>query len=584
MLAGAYWAVMSGMFIEAGGAGIHLNGALSAPVAHGDSVVATGVLRQDQGANVLEVETYRVVPATPKILMPVPFHPGQGGTEAFEGRLVEIEGRVIGLNAIPIGQALSLLVDGAHFTLIFFSSRPDHATFDDVPMGARVRVTGIVGQFDREAPYDSGYQLYPRTLSDIRTVDVAVDTWRRLVLVLAVLVLLGAAWVWSLRQQVRRRVAERLATEARYRLLFNTVDDAVLVLDQSEKEWTLLEVNDEVLRLTGFTREEVMDLPLRNLVLDDAASREHITLLRTAGRATHSIHFRCKDGSLLPVEMRAQTLTVGDRQLVVSTARDARARVAHERGIEEARARAEDLARLQSSFVANMSHELRTPLAGMIGFAEVLQAELKGEHAEFASIIAQGGHRLLDTLNAVLDLARLDAHGYAVHAREVDAAREVQNALTLLGPLVSRKDIDFTWDVPAEPLPIVIDTTALDRIVHNLVGNAFKFTDCGHIHVTLRPEGKGIELTVADTGVGMTAEFQEKLFQPFTQESHGLSRSHEGVGLGLSLTQRLVTLLQGTIAVTSEKNSGTTFTVWLPSLGEVACPEIAQPAEMSAST
>ena len=232
-----------------------------------------------------------------------------------------------------------------------------------------------------------------------------------------------------------------------------------------------------------------------------------------------------------------------------------------------ARQRAEELLRLKSSLLDTMSHELRTPLTSVLGFAEVLADEIEGEHAEFASHIHAGASRLLDTLNSVLDLAQLEGRGLSLQQDRTDAGAELAETAGLLRPLAEQKGLALTVRVPEEGVPVVLDRHALQRVLTNLVGNAIKFTPAGRVAVGLAAGAERVRFEVEDTGVGISEAFLPHLFEPFRQASEGLARSHEGSGLGLSITKQLVELMGGTIAVESEVGAGTRFTVEVPRWG-----------------
>jgi signal transduction histidine kinase len=220
--------------------------------------------------------------------------------------------------------------------------------------------------------------------------------------------------------------------------------------------------------------------------------------------------------------------------------------------------------KLKDDLLANTSHELRTPLTSILGFAGVLQDELSGEHREFASHIQQGGQRLLETVNALLDMARFRADLITVDPDDVDIVAEVATVTAALEPLAARKGL-FLKVIPEDfSVPARLDTGALERIVANLVGNAIKFTEQGGVTVLIDAEADRIHLTVKDTGIGIRSEFLPHLFSAFSQASSGYSRTHEGNGLGLAITHQLIRVLGGDITVESSEGAGTVFRVGLP--------------------
>lgn len=269
----------------------------------------------------------------------------------------------------------------------------------------------------------------------------------------------------------------------------------------------------------------------------------------------HADAARFDDEYLKVVRDVADLLSIALRQHVHGIEREKY----HEELISE-RDRAEEMARLKTAFLTNMTHEIRTPLSGIIGFAQVLHEELEDERQEFAGHIQTAGKRLMTTINSVLDLSRLQADKASLHMAPLNASSVVTNTLTVLNPLAQNKDLDLEIDVPEE-LIATLDEKALETVVNNLVGNAFKFTENGFVRVGLRPRGADLELSVSDSGIGISPDFIPMLFDEFRQEHMGADRPAEGSGLGLAITARIVEKMNGRIVVESEQGSGSTFTV-----------------------
>jgi PAS domain S-box-containing protein len=228
----------------------------------------------------------------------------------------------------------------------------------------------------------------------------------------------------------------------------------------------------------------------------------------------------------------------------------------------------ERASRLKSEFVATMSHELRTPLNVIIGYTDLLLdamfGELTGEQSHTLRLIEKNAQSLLELINATLDLSRLESGHEPLDIATV-RARDIIDAVNAeTRSLQQKPGIEFAWDVAAT-LPIMrTDPLKLKVILKNLIGNAIKFTAAGHVGVTVRDSNGGIELLVTDTGIGMTAEVQAIIFEPFRQGDGSTTRRYGGVGLGLYIVRRLVDLLGGTIVVDSAVDRGSTFRVWLP--------------------
>jgi PAS domain S-box-containing protein len=249
---------------------------------------------------------------------------------------------------------------------------------------------------------------------------------------------------------------------------------------------------------------------------------------------------------------------------VEAIVRDITERKRQQQRLVEAKERAEEMNRLKSAFLANMSHELRTPLTAILGFAEILSEEVSETNREFARLISQSGRRLMETLNSVLDLAQLESRSVALDANRTDVRERVEEALSMFALRASDQDIHLVADVPEAPIWAVIDPSALDRVLSNLISNALKFTPEGEVRVSVRATDGSAEIRVQDTGVGIDAAFLPHIFDEFRQESTGSSREFEGVGLGLTITKRLVEQMDGEIDVDSTKGEGTVFTVRLP--------------------
>ncbi len=246
-------------------------------------------------------------------------------------------------------------------------------------------------------------------------------------------------------------------------------------------------------------------------------------------------------------------------------------RLEREERLVQAREEAEEAAQLKSAMLANMSHEVRTPLMSMIGSADLLredleEAGLEGEPADMAEQIFRSGQRLRETLDSVLELSRLESGAYTLDddSAHLDVVvREVAQELNLRA---HEKGIQLEVGSPGASVEAGLDETAVRRIVRNLVENAIKFTpEGGEVQVRVEPEDEETALlAVEDTGVGIAEEAREDIFDAFKQESEGLDREYEGSGLGLSIVDRLTTMLGGTIEVESEKGVGTRFAVRLP--------------------
>jgi signal transduction histidine kinase len=223
--------------------------------------------------------------------------------------------------------------------------------------------------------------------------------------------------------------------------------------------------------------------------------------------------------------------------------------------------------RLKSDFLATMSHELRTPLNSILGFSEVLGSgdSLTDKQQRWVSNIRTSGQRLLNLINDILDLAKIEAGKMQVRVEEFNLQGVCEGLLNMFRPLAEKKNIDLRAQFdPALP-PLHQDLTKLQQILQNLLSNAVKFTpEGGRVLLTAESDARHVILTVSDTGVGIAPEEQELVFQKFRQSGNPLTREHAGTGLGLSIVRELCKLLGGEITLHSELGRGSTFTVRLP--------------------
>jgi CheY-like chemotaxis protein len=237
--------------------------------------------------------------------------------------------------------------------------------------------------------------------------------------------------------------------------------------------------------------------------------------------------------------------------------------------IQQANNQLRELDRVKTQFLANMSHELRTPLNSIIGFSRVILKGIDGpitpEQEEDLTSIHNSGHHLLRLINDILDLAKIEAGKIALAFEAINIEELAQNVLSTTRGLIREKAVKLVWDIEPDLPPIEADPIRLRQILLNMLSNAAKFTDSGHIKLQIsRVDPRYIHIAVHDTGPGIKREDYEKLFRAFEQADASPTRAVSGTGLGLSITKRLVELHQGEIWVESQVGRGSVFTTRLP--------------------
>ncbi len=564
------------VYVQSGASGLRLILPPDAPqVLTGDSLSASGVLTFEAGMAQMVAPSFRVsdVPSVEPRTDDLGELSESLELERHEGRLVEIEGDVVQIETVENGQMLAMLSGKTLVQVFAYSQRSgepiDLSRFE---VGQKVRVRGIASQYDMEPPYKGGYVIHPRASGDIRTAGIppSVLIWGTGgALALLALALVGMHFM---RREVRRRATLLRESETRYAYLFNAAGDVVLVFETDESS-EIVEANKAAQMAFGLDeegRKGPRAIGLLDLASDADSTARHISSARRLGHALDVMELVTLTGPM-PYEISTRRLALPTGDLFVSVARDVAARRAYELGLleamqeaENAREEAEQAAGLKSAILANMSHEIRTPLTAIIGFADVLAEEVPLELREHAETIQAGGARLLETLNSVLDLARLDSENHELNPEPLDAVAAVRQSAGLLAPLAHKKGLALHLEADTPSVHIRQSASGLDRIVTNLVGNAIKFTEKGEVRVSVHSADAYFAIRVRDTGVGIEDAFLEELFEPFKQESQGHARSHEGTGLGLAITKRLAERMGGEIRVWSRKSQGSLFEVSIP--------------------
>lgn len=380
-----------------------------------------------------------------------------------------------------------------------------------------------------------------------------------------------------MRKMSNNRTKEKQAEEAlresesRLQAVFAAARNAILMMDS---EGFVTFANQATYDVLGYQPKEVIGRSLHELLVSPSYLQEYRRAapeFRRTGKGaaignTVERKARHKDGHEIDAEISLSSVKIKDEWHAVGIVRDITARLKTKQEIIAARNEAERANLAKSEFLSNMSHELRTPMNVILGFGQLMQYDdsLPQEHQDNVKEIMNAGYHLLDLINEILDLAKIEAGHVKLTIEELQVCALVKECLGLINTLAAKRNISISYDCPDETA-VLADRTRLKQVLLNLLSNAVKYNHPnGSIHVDTQPAGEDrLRIQVTDTGIGISPQRLTELFQPFNRLDAANSEI-EGSGIGLTISHRFVEKMGGSIDVYSEVGKGSCFRVELP--------------------
>lgn len=365
-------------------------------------------------------------------------------------------------------------------------------------------------------------------------------------------------------------ITARIKAEQQLRLTRIGVEKSQIGVFQLNDDGSFIYVNEYACKLLGYSKAELTKLNIKSIDVNLTKEEwtNYLKKINDAGTDTFETVHKKKDGSTFPVEVTINNFQFEGRSITFAFVQDISERKKMLSDIIDAKNKAENSEKIKTEFLAQMSHEIRTPINAMINYSYLLKDECSLKMGSELKFIFDGieisSSRIIRTIDLILNMSELQTKSYIPQYVDLDIAKISSDCINQIKHLGEIKKLKINFNNSAASTILKVDEYSVHQIIINLLDNAVKYTAEGQIDLNITEYNNSLILSVKDTGIGMSVDFLENLFKPFSQEESGYSRRYDGNGLGLALVKKYCDINYADISVESEKGKGSIFKVSFP--------------------